>query len=52
MYKDGVITVWDNAENVKAKAATSKDKGLAGCMLYAITGDKDNALVDAMISAC
>lgn len=51
LYKDNILTIWDDADNTAKKGSTAKDLGLAGCMLYALSGDNGD-LVDAMIKSC
>lgn len=50
-FKDNILTIWDNPDNTAQKASTAKDLNLAGCMLYALSGDNGD-LVDAMIKSC
>ncbi|KAM0793727.1 hypothetical protein ACM66B_001151 [Microbotryomycetes sp. NB124-2] len=51
-YKDKIMTVFDDAQTTKAKGKLAKDAKWAGCMVFALDGDHEDAIVDAMREAC
>lgn len=49
---DKKFTVYDNADTTTKKASVCKDLGLGGVIAFAIDGDVDNTLRDAMAAGC